>query len=71
MKIYLTRHGETDWNIEHRIQGKTDIVLNTEGIKQVELITQKIANLKIDSIISSETHAHNQFPFRQDHHSEP
>lgn len=52
--IYIIRHGQTDWNIEHRIQGKTDIVLNTEGIKQVELITQKIANLKIDSIISSD-----------------
>ena len=52
--IYIIRHGQTDWNIEHRTQGQTDIVLNTEGIKQAELITQKIANLKIDSIISSD-----------------
>lgn len=52
--IYIIRHGQTDWNIEHRTQGQTDIVLNAEGIKQAELITQKIANLKIDSIISSD-----------------
>jgi len=52
--IYIIRHGQTDWNIEHRTQGQTDIVLNTNGIKQAELITQKIANLKIDSIISSD-----------------
>ena len=52
--IYIIRHGQTDWNIEHRTQGQTDIVLNTEGIKQAELITQKIVNLKIDSIISSD-----------------
>ena len=51
--IYIIRHGQTDWNIEHRTQGQTDIVLNTNGIKQAELITQKIANLKIDNIISS------------------
>lgn len=52
--IYIIRHGQTDWNIEHRTQGQTDIALNTNGIKQAELITQKISNLKIDSIISSD-----------------
>ena len=52
--IYIIRHGQTDWNIEHRTQGHTDIALNTNGIKQAELMTQKIANLKIDSIISSD-----------------
>ena len=52
--IYIIRHGQTDWNIEHRTQGQTDIALNTNGIKQAELITEKIANSKIDSIISSD-----------------
>lgn len=52
--IYIIRHGQTDWNIEHRTQGQTDIALNTNGIKQAELITQKIANLKINNIISSD-----------------
>ena len=52
--IYIIRHGQTDWNIEHRTQGQTDITLNTNGIKQAELITQKIANLKINNIISSD-----------------
>ena len=52
--IYIIRHGQTDWNIEHRTQGQKDIALNENGIKQAELITQKIANLKIDNIISSD-----------------
>ena len=52
--IYIIRHGQTDWNIEHRTQGQTDIALNINGIKQAELITRKIANLKIDNIISSD-----------------
>ena len=52
--IYIIRHGQTDWNIEHRTQGHTDIALNINGIKLAELMAQKIANLKIDSIISSD-----------------
>ena len=52
--IYIIRHGQTDWNIEHRTQGHTDIALNINGIKLAELMAQKIANLKIDTIISSD-----------------
>lgn len=32
MKIYLVRHGETDWNKEKRIQGRSDIALNEYGM---------------------------------------
>ena len=52
--VYIIRHGQTDWNIEKRTQGHTDIALNTDGIKQAELIAEKIADLKIDNIISSD-----------------
>ena len=32
MKIYVVRHGETDWNTEMRLQGRTDIPLNAQGM---------------------------------------
>ena len=31
--LYIMRHGKTDWNEQHKIQGRTDIPLNDEGRK--------------------------------------
>ena len=43
MKLYLVRHGETDWNIESKIQGQTDIALNERGRQQAEEFAARIA----------------------------
>ncbi len=43
MKILLVRHGETDWNVQKKIQGKTDIPLNEAGVRQAEELAEKLA----------------------------
>ena len=54
MKIYLTRHGQTDWNVEHRPQGKADIELNRKGEEQARIVAkEKLNNTYIDLIICS------------------
>lgn len=53
MRLLVVRHGRTDWNNLKKIQGAADIELNEEGIKQAEEVSQKLANEKIDLIISS------------------
>lgn len=53
MKLLLTRHGQTDWNVAGKIQGVTDIELNETGVKQAQETREKLLNQKIDVIISS------------------
>ncbi len=43
MNIYLVRHGETDWNLESKIQGQTDTPLNENGRKQARELAEKIS----------------------------
>lgn len=40
MKLYLIRHGETDWNKEFKIQGSSDIELNEYG-RELAFITRE------------------------------
>ena len=53
MKILVTRHGQTDWNVEKRIQGRTNIELNNKGIEQAYQTKENLENEKIDLIICS------------------
>jgi broad specificity phosphatase PhoE len=51
--ILFTRHGQTDWNKEMKIQGHIDIPLNEEGIHQAEMLHERLLDTKIDLIFSS------------------
>lgn len=53
MKLYIVRHGQTDWNIQHKAQGRTDIPLNETGIKQAKSLCDKIKDIKFDAVYVS------------------
>ena len=55
MKLYLVRHGETDWNAKGILMGQTDIPLNDTGIQQAEALRNKIAarGLEFDAVYAS------------------
>ena len=52
-KLYMIRHGKTDWNIKKLIQGSTDIPLNEEGINEAKSVAAKIDLSKMDVCIAS------------------
>lgn len=53
MKIYMTRHGETEWNIEGRLQGQLNSDLTELGIKQAQWLGKRLENVDFDVICSS------------------
>lgn len=53
MEILLVRHGQTEWNLLKKVQGKADIELNEQGIKQAEETRNYLKNEKIDLILCS------------------
>ena len=53
MELYIIRHGETVWNKERRLQGRTDIVLSENGIDLAIKTGEALALVDIEVIYSS------------------
>jgi 2,3-bisphosphoglycerate-dependent phosphoglycerate mutase len=51
--VYVARHGQTEWNLEGRIQGSTDNPLNATGRQQAVALGGLLANIKIDAVYVS------------------
>jgi len=54
IRVVLWRHGQTDWNVENRFQGHSDIPLNKVGQYQASEAAKVLAALRPDRIISSD-----------------
>jgi broad specificity phosphatase PhoE len=51
--IGFLRHGQTDWNIDFRLQGISDIPLNEKGRSQAHTAIPKLASLEWDVVVCS------------------
>lgn len=54
MNIMLVRHGKTEWNVNDRIQGWSDIDLNEEGIFQVKKFCKMLKKGYWNYVLSSD-----------------
>ena len=53
IKIYIARHGETTWNVEGRIQGRSDPGLSPKGVNQSLALIEPLKDHPIAAIYSS------------------
>jgi len=53
MRLICMRHGQTPWNLEHRIQGHTDIPLDERGHAQAEAVAERLKVLDIEAVYAS------------------
>jgi 2,3-bisphosphoglycerate-dependent phosphoglycerate mutase len=53
-RLCIVRHGETDWNIERRIQGHLDVELNATGQQQAEATARGIVGHEFAALYSSD-----------------
>ena len=54
LDILLIRHGETDWNVDKRLQGHIDIPLNAEGQRQAAALGRALESEPLDAIYASD-----------------
>ena len=55
-RIFLVRHGETNWNKEGRFQGQIDIPLNENGKNQARKTFEYLKNISLNKAFSSSMH---------------
>jgi probable phosphoglycerate mutase len=53
MRLYVTRHGQTEWNTEGRMQGHKDSPLTQNGIDNARLLGKHLEDVRFDCVYSS------------------
>lgn len=53
MKLYVARHGQTQYNLEKRICGRADVALTPRGIQQAHMLASIMVPYSVDLILSS------------------
>lgn len=53
-RVYIVRHGETDWNAAMKMQGHADVELNETGLEQGRKLGKWFENVDVQAVYSSD-----------------
>ncbi len=53
--LIALRHAETSWNVEGRLNSRTDLPLSTAGQRQADVIARSLARVELDLILASDS----------------
>lgn len=53
LKIYVTRHGETEWNVQKRMQGWKDSQLTEKGKENAARLGKSLGDIQFDAVYAS------------------
>lgn len=53
MKLIVTRHGQTEWNVKQMTQGVTDTQLTRTGVQQAQRLAQRLRGQNIQAVYTS------------------
>jgi broad specificity phosphatase PhoE len=53
-RLYLVRHGETEWNAQGRLQGHVDVALSEKGQRQAEAVARRLDGVCFQAAYSSD-----------------
>jgi len=54
LKLYIVRHGETEWNVIKRFQGQLNTPLTEKGMEKLGETGKKLKNILFDQVYTSE-----------------
>lgn len=54
MRLFITRHGQTQWNTEGRLQGWMNSPLTPRGLKGAEQLRDAVRNIDFDGVFTSD-----------------
>jgi len=52
-RLFLARHGQTEWNRERRLQGQRDSPLTAEGVRQALRVAERLSGRGVTTVCSS------------------
>lgn len=53
MRLVVVRHGETDWNVQKKVQGVTDTHLTSKGEAQARVLAKRLAHMRVAAVYAS------------------